>query len=136
MNAPTFNEATEIDYLITNVSSFIVTPQWIIATYSQRNWIEVFYRTAKGWLGLKEYQVRELRSLTRHFILVFTAYTFIVWHQLTGGFRRRWATKELKTFVDALEAFRTAMSFRFFNWLQDNKDVYTAHKAKLGFVWA
>jgi hypothetical protein len=25
--------------------------------YSQRNWVEVFYREAKGWLGLKEYQV-------------------------------------------------------------------------------
>jgi len=135
MNAPTFNEATEIDYLITNISTSIVTPQWIIATYSQRNWIEVFYRNAKGWLGLKEYQVRDLRSLTRHFILVFTAYTFIIWHQLTGGFRRRWATKELKTFADALEAFRTAMSFRFFNWLQENIDVFTAYKASLGFVW-
>ena len=135
MNAPTFGEATEIDYLITNVSSSIVSPQWIITTYSQRNWIEVFYRNAKGWLGLKEYQVRDIRSLTRHFILVFTAYTFIIWHQLTGGFRRRWATKELKTFTDALEAFRTAMSFRFFNWLQENQDVFAAHKAKFGFVW-
>ncbi len=24
-----------------------------------RNWVEVFYREAKGWLGLKKYQVRE-----------------------------------------------------------------------------
>ncbi len=136
MNAPTFGEATEIDYLITNVSSKLVTPQWIITTYSQRNWIEVFYRNAKGWLGLNEYQVRDLQSLTRHFILVFTAYTFIIWHQLTGGLRRRWATKELKTFTDALEAFRTAMSFRFFNWLQKNINVFTAYKASLGFVWA
>lgn len=136
MNAPTFSEATEIDYLITNVSGTIVTPQWIINTYSQRNWIEVFYRNVKGWLGLTEYQVRDIQSLTRHFILVFTAYTFITWHQLTGGLKRRWATKELKSFVDALEAFRTAMSFRFFNWLQENKDVFAAHKASFGFIWA
>ena len=34
MNAPTLSEATEVDYLITNVSSTIVTPQWIITTYS------------------------------------------------------------------------------------------------------
>ncbi len=26
-------------------------PQWIVDTYSQRNWVEVFYREAKGWLG-------------------------------------------------------------------------------------
>jgi SRSO17 transposase len=68
MNAATFSEATDIDYFITNISSSIVTPQWIIDTYSQRNWVEVFYREAKGWLGLKESQVRDKRSLIRHFI--------------------------------------------------------------------
>jgi SRSO17 transposase len=109
MNASTFSEASDIDYFITNVSSSIVTPEWIVNTYSQRNWVEVFYREAKGWLGLKEYQVRDKTSLLRHFILVFCAYTFILWHQMTGGLRRRWANKPLNTFVDALEAFRTAM---------------------------
>ena len=136
MNAATFSEATDIDYFITNVSSSIVTPQWIVDTYSHRNWVEVFYREAKGWLGLKEYQVRDKRSLTRHFILVFCAYTFIKWHQLTGGLRRRWASKPLNTFTEALEAFRTAMSYRFVEWLQQNRDVFIAYKASLGFIWA
>lgn len=136
MNAATFSEATDIDYFITNVSSLIVTPQWIVDTYSHRNWVEVFYREAKGWLGLKEYQVRDKRSLTRHFILVFCAYTFIKWHQLTGGLRRRWASKPLNTFTEALEAFRTAMSYRFVEWLQQNRDVFIAYKASLGFIWA
>ncbi len=53
MNASNFSAATDIDYFITNISSSIVTPQWIVDTYSQRNWVEVFYREAKGWLGLK-----------------------------------------------------------------------------------
>lgn len=136
MNAATFSEATNIDYFITNVSSSIVTPGWIINTYSQRNWVEVFYREAKGWLGLKEYQVRDKRSLLRHFILVFCAYTFILWHQMTGGLRRRWASKTLNTFPEALEAFRTAMSFRFFDWLTLNRNVFAAYKASLGFIWA
>jgi hypothetical protein len=51
-----------MDYLITNVSSSIVTPQWIVDIYSQRNWVEFVYREAKGWLGLKEYQVGDNRS--------------------------------------------------------------------------
>lgn len=72
----------------------------------------------------------------RHFILVFCAYTFILWHQLTGGLRRRWATKPLNTFAEALEAFRTAISFRFFEWLTVNSDVFAAHKASFGFIWA
>ena len=95
MNAATFTDATDIDYFITNVDSSIVTSQWIVDTYSHRNWLEVFYREAKGWLGLKEYQVRDKKSLLRLFILVFCAYTFIFWHQLTGGLRRRWALTNL-----------------------------------------
>lgn len=136
MNAPIFENAEDIDYLITNVEGEIVTEQWIVDTYGQRNWVEVFYREAKGWLGLKEYQVREKKSLERHFILVFCAYTFILWHKLTGGLRRRWANKPLDTFPEALEAFRTAMSYRFVSWLNQNRDVFTAYKATLGFVWA
>ena len=136
MNASTLDEASDIDYFITNVDSSTATDEWIVTTYSQRNWVEVFYREAKGWLGLKEYQVRDKRSLMRHFILVFCAYTFILWHTLTGGLRRRWANKPLNTFPEALEAFRTAMSFRFIEWLNHNRDVFLAYKASLGFVWA
>lgn len=136
MNAATFSEATNIDYFITNVSTSIVTPKWIVDTYSHRNWVEVFYREAKGWLGLKEYQVRDKTSLLRHFILVFCAYTFILWHQLTGGLRRRWASIPLNTFTEALEAFRTAMSFRFFDWLTLNLDLFASYKASLGYIWA
>jgi hypothetical protein len=57
MNAPVFEEAEDIDYLITNVEGEIVTEQWLVETYGQRNWVEVFDREAKGWLGLREYQV-------------------------------------------------------------------------------
>lgn len=136
MNASSFEQASELDYFITNVDSSKATAEWIVTTYAQRNWVEVFYREAKGWLGLSEYQVRDKRSLLKHFILVFCAYTFILWHTLTGGLRRRWANKPLNTFVDALEAFRTAMSCRFVEWLNHNRDVFVAHKAALGFIWA
>jgi SRSO17 transposase len=136
MNASTFTTASEIDYLITNVDSSKATAEWILTSYSQRNWVEVFYREAKGWLGLKEYQIRDYRSLMRHFILVFCAYTFILWHRLTGGLQRRWANKPLNTFVEALEAFRTAMSYLFVQWLNHNRDVFVAYKASFGFIWA
>ncbi len=136
MNKAIFSEASDIDYFITNFNESVVTPEWIVKTYSQRNWVEVFYREAKGWLGLKEYQTRGKRSLDRHLILVFCAYTFILWHKLTGGLRRRWANKEINTWTEALEAFRTAMSFRFVRWLNQNLDLFIAYKASLGFVWA
>ena len=136
MNAATFAEATDIDYFISNVEPSKVTPQWLVETYSQRNWVEVFYREIKGWLGFKEYQVRAKRSLIRHFHLVFCAYTFILWHRLTGGLRRQWANQPLNTFAEALEAFRTAISYRFVNWLIQNQDVFRSYKESLGFIWA
>ena len=112
-DADTFSQATDIDYFITNVNSSIVTPEWIVETYSQRNWVEVFYREVKGWLGLKEYQVRGKRSLKRHFILVFCAYTFILWHKLTGGLRRRWANKALNTFQSRIRGISYSYVFPF-----------------------
>jgi len=86
MNAKTFSQATEIDYFVTNVEAQKVTPEWVVNTYSQRNWVsdqaginsglqaltrgrrvEVFYREVKGNLSLREYQVRDQRSLLRHY---------------------------------------------------------------------
>ena len=55
---------------------------------------------------------------------------------MTGGLRRRWATKPLNTFTEALEAFRTAISFRFFDWLTLNRDLFAFSKASLGYIWA
>jgi len=136
LNAPTWAEATELDYFLTNASDEQVSAAWVAQIYSQRNWVEVFYREVKGWLGLSEYQVRDAKSLKRHWILVFCAYTFVIWHQLTGGFRRQWATKPLQTFAEALEAFRTAVEFRFVLWLNTHTDVFAAHRAKSGYVWA
>lgn len=54
MNASTVENATEIDYLITNENFDKITAEWIVRKYSERNWIEVFYREVKGWLGLSE----------------------------------------------------------------------------------
>ena len=42
MNASSIEDATEIDYFITNVKPSKVTPEWIVKSYSNRNWVEVF----------------------------------------------------------------------------------------------
>ena len=135
MNASSVDKATEIDYLITNEVGEKVTGEWIVKTFSQRNYSSKFYREAKGWLGLKEYQMRKKQNLIRHFVLVFTAYTFIIYQQLMGGLRKRYANKPLTTFPETLEAFLTGISYRFFGWLQKNMEVFAAHKAERGFVW-
>ena len=118
MNAPSFEKAIDIDYLMTNEIGEKVTASWIVKTYSQRNWSEVFYREIKGWLGLSEYQVRNKRSLMRHFILVFCAYTFIQWHRLTGGLRRQWGNKPLNTFGEACLGVSYSNVFSIFSMVE------------------
>ena len=135
MNASSLEEAIEIDYLITNSRDDKVTGEWIVKTFSNRNYLEKFYREAKGWLGLKEYQTRKKESLIRHFILVFTAYTFIIYQRLLGGLRKRYANKPLTTFAETLEAFLTGISYNFWGWLQNNLKLFAEHKANRGFVW-
>ena len=44
--------------------------------------------------------------------------------------------KDLKTFIEALDAFRTAMPFRFFGWLTENMNVSPSYRAGLGYIWA
>lgn len=44
LNAPTWVEATEVDFFLTNASDLQLSAAWVAQTYSQRNWVEVFYR--------------------------------------------------------------------------------------------
>ena len=88
MNAPIFEEAEDIDYLITNVEGEIVTEQWIVETYGQRNWVEVFYREAKGWLGLSEYQVREKKSKDKAFYFSLLCLYFYSLAQADGQIKK------------------------------------------------
>jgi len=70
-------------------------------------------------------------------ILVFCAYTFILWHTKTGGLRRRWASKPLNTFVEAYLCLSAQQCLSATPaWLNHNRDVFAAYKAALGFVWA
>lgn len=133
LNAQCFSEATEVDYYLTNAAPDTATAAWIAQSYSDRNWIEVFYRETKGWLGMAEYQVRDKRSIERHWILVFTAFTFLAHQRFTGGLRRRWTTEPLSTFGQTFRVFRHSVECQILKWLAGNWDVFAAHRAGLGF---
>jgi hypothetical protein len=134
MDAPVFAEAKELDYYITNAKKEQAGAEWIALSYSTRNWVEVFYREAKGWLGITEYQVRDERSIHRHWILVFTAHSLIQWQMLTGGLRR-WTTKAIETFPEALRAYKSAVEFLMVKWINLFPEVFAAHRSTLGLVW-
>jgi hypothetical protein len=53
MNAPTCSPETEVDYLITNATRDKATGEWVVTTYFQRNWVEVFYREALVMVRIK-----------------------------------------------------------------------------------
>ncbi len=136
LDAATVEEATDIDYFLTNETEEVATPLWIAENYSQRNWIEVFYRETKGWLGMTEYQVRDYRSIMRHWHMVFVAFTFLTYQRLTGGLKH-WHTKPLKTFGDCFRVFVHAVETHMvLRWLPKHLDVFCAHRASLGFKMA
>lgn len=70
INAYSWEEATDAYYFLTNADPETVNSEWVVKTYATRNWIEVFYREVKGWLGWKEDRVRSEKSIRRHLILV------------------------------------------------------------------
>jgi hypothetical protein len=134
LNAPSFEESTERDYYLTNEVTDRSTAQWIAQSYSRRNWVEVFYRESKGWLGMTDYEVRDESSMYRHWIMVFVAHSLIQYQQFTGGLRR-WATEKLSTFNDALKAYKIAVEYLAFRWISLFPDLFAAHRSSLGYLW-
>ena len=134
LNAATLEDATEVDYYLANEISDLATGRWIAQSYSRRNWVEVFYRESKGWLGITDYEVRDELSMHRHWTLVFVAHSLIQYQQLTGGLRR-WATVPLSSFNDALKAYKIAVEFLVVRWISLFPDAFAAHRSSLGYVW-
>lgn len=58
----------------------------VAKTYYLRNWIEVFYREIKDFLGADDYQVRAMEKIMRHWTLCITAYSFLQWLQYSKKF--------------------------------------------------
>lgn len=134
INAPIFSEASEVDYFLTNQTNEIATEEWIAKSYSKRNWVEVFYREAKGWLGIIDYEVRSAESMQKHWTLVLVAHSLIQYQQLTGGLRR-WSLKPLRTFNEALIAYKNATEFLVLTWIMACPDLFAAHRSAQGLFW-
>jgi DDE superfamily endonuclease len=134
MNAESFDAATDVSYFFSNEDPEIATAEWITRIYSERNWIEVFYREVKGWLGMTEYQVRDLRSIERHWHLVFDAFTFLSFQRWTGGLQKHYSKKPILSFGDAFRVFNHAVECFFLKWLQPHWYLFVAHRAAQGLI--
>jgi SRSO17 transposase len=80
----------DLRFLLSNVVE--LRDATVAQLYARRNWVEVFYREAKDDLGAGQYQVRDLASIVRHWILVFVAYTLLVRLKREGRLGR-WCKK-------------------------------------------
>lgn len=80
---PTTLKPDQTSYLYTNMPASQAPAAEIACLYSLREWIEVFYRQAKGELGWHDWQIRDAQAIVRHWQLVFCAYSFVLLHGLT-----------------------------------------------------
>lgn len=135
-NAPTFEEATDICYFLSNESEDIATAEWMARSYSQRNWIEVFYREVKGWLGMTDYQVRDLKSIERHWHLAFNAFTFLACQRWTGGLQGKYSKWPISTFGDAFRVFNHVLECLMLRWIPKNLQLFAAHRANQGLIFS
>ncbi|MEM9154186.1 MAG: transposase [Cyanobacteria bacterium P01_F01_bin.33] len=108
LNAPIPAAATEITYLMTNCATRAFSPEWMWATYTQRDRVREFYHAARSLLNLSEYRFDSVRSLTRHWMLLYVAYSFIVWHRLTGSLQRQ-THRKIHSFSEAIDAYRSIL---------------------------
>lgn len=117
--------------------------QKIISIYQGRWSIETFYEDSKQNLGFEDYKMRKLRGITRHWYLIFLAYTLLQ----IGAFDRtlrRWLKANIGTIGEkcrftATEIVRTFILFilRMHKLKYDTEEIMTLiylPKAKLKFV--
>lgn len=78
-NRTTDLENDDIQYYLSNAVN--LRNENILRQYHLRNWIEVFYREVKDFLGADDYQVRSKERVMRHWTLCFVAYSLIQWIQ-------------------------------------------------------
>jgi SRSO17 transposase len=72
-------ENAEVSYFISNATE--LRDDTVIRYYHRRNWIEVFYREVKNFLGADDYQVRSMDRILRHWTLCIVTYSMMQWLQ-------------------------------------------------------
>jgi SRSO17 transposase len=82
----------DVQYIISNATD--LRDETVVKNYHKRNWIEVFYREVKNFLGADDYQVRSKERILRHWTLCITAYGLLQWLQYEKIFKENVKKKE------------------------------------------
>lgn len=106
---PTTLNPDQTSYLYTNIPASQAPAAEIARLYSLREWIEVFYRQAKGELGWHDWQIRQGQAIVRHWQFVFCAYSFVLLHGLTQDAAQKNYSTTFPTALDDLFAHRASL---------------------------
>ena len=108
-----------IDVLMTNDT--YSDASFLLRSWSFRDKIDKFYQRAKDDLGFDQYQVRDEKSISRHWYMVFLMYSFLIFHRQCGSFLK-WCRHFRATFGQLLDTIRTKLMLHFQMWCKQNPD--------------
>ena len=95
----------------------------VVARYALRWGIECIFRDLKENVAFDHYQVRSLKSISRHWHLTSLAYTFLLVSKLNGSFSKIFNQQPI-TVGEQLLLFRKINSLITANWIKMNYDSY------------
>jgi len=99
-----------VHYLVTNRRD--LSASQVVGLYRQRWYIETYHRDAKQLLGLAHYQMRRLRGLRRHWMLVDLAYTVLRLQACRDSSLQTDASRPKVTLGSLRQQFRVALEQR------------------------
>lgn len=114
-----FEDIKDAKILVSNDLS--LSPKKMLETFFLRDKIEKFYQTAKEHLGVDEYQIRSELAIKRHWIMVYMAYSMVIFLMYTGGISY-WAKEIPKTFGEALRILRHVFLALISKFITEHRD--------------
>ena len=100
-----------------------LSPSELISKYALRWGIECIFRDLKENVAFDHYQVRTLKSISRHWLLACLAYSFLLISKLNGSFSRIFNHKPASC-GEQLLLFRKINSFHNACWMKMNYQHY------------
>ena len=117
-------ENAEVSYFISNATE--LRDNTVIHYYHRRNWIEVFYREVKDFLGADEYQVRSIDRILRHWTLCIVTYSMMQWLQ-HGKAIKEFEKKKRLTFGDVQTVCRIYLEKRIIELATLDPTIFLKH---------
>ena len=115
----------QIHIFVTNHLS--LDAQEIVRRYCLRWGIECIIRDLKENTGFDQYQVRSLKSISRHWHFAFIAYSSLLRARLNGFFQR--TVGAVKTIGDCIRAFRKLNTLAAQKWITKYREKFNAFLA-------